>query len=570
MKAITRFAPGLASLLSYDKRNAGCDLKAGIAVAAVALPVAIAYAELAGFPPEYGLYSSLLPLVAYAVFGSSRQLIVGPDAATCALVLATVTPLAAGDANSYLMLSVTLAFLTGLICIAASFLKLGALADFLSKPILVGFLNGVALSIILGQAAKIFGFPVESGGILPRLWEIAGKLNQTHLPTLAVALGSFAVLALVPRVLHWLPAALCAMALAAAAVALLGLGAFGVKTLGPVAGGLPALHLPAIDLALLPNLVPQALGLALVSFSSLALTARSFASRNGYEVDLDQDFAALGSANIASSLSGGFVVSGADSRTAMSDAAGGRTHATGLVAALVIALAMLFLMEPLQFVPVATLGAVLVIAALSLVDIATLRLLYAINPVEMALSLVVTVGVVVLGAIDAIFLAVLLALVRFIRLVSRPMVESLGEVAGMPGFHALARHPTAVTRQGLLLFRFNAPIVFFNTPYFCRELFAALEKAGPDIHDIVLDLIPVPGIDATGLLAIVDVQRTLAERGITLSAAGRATEWKNWAVHRGFEPGRVRIFPTMESAIDALAAGGNQSRGRRGGTELIP
>ena len=566
MKAISRFAPGLASLLSYDARSAGGDLKAGFAVAAVALPVAIAYAELAGFPPEYGLYSSLLPLVAYAVFGSSRQLIVGPDAATCALVLATVTPLAAGDANSYLTLSVTLGFLTGLICIAASFLRLGALADFLSKPILVGFLNGVALSIILGQAGKMLGFSVEAGGILPRLWEIAGKLNRTHLPTLAVAVGSFAVLALVPRVLHWLPAALCAMALAAAASALLGLDALGVKTLGPVAGGLPALQLPAVDPGLVLELVPQALGLALVSFSSLALTARSFASRNGYEVDLDQDFAALGAANIGSSLAGGFVVSGADSRTAMSDAAGGRTHATGLVAAVVIGLAMLFLMEPLQYVPMATLGAVLVMAALSLVDIATLRLLYSINPVEMALSLLVTVGVVVLGAIDAIFLAVLLALVRFIRLVSRPRVESLGEVPGMPGFHALARHPTAMTKQGLLLFRFNAPIVFFNTPYFRRELLAALDEAGPGVHDIVLDLIPVHEIDATGLLCLVDMRRTLAERGITLNAAGRATEWRNWAARRGLEPVRVRIFPTMESAIDALSAGHDRTREGRGPT----
>ena len=566
MKAISRFAPGLASLLSYDARSAGGDLKAGFAVAAVALPVAIAYAELAGFPPEYGLYSSLLPLVAYAVFGSSRQLIVGPDAATCALVLATVTPLAAGDANSYLTLSVTLGFLTGLICIAASFLRLGALADFLSKPILVGFLNGVALSIILGQAGKMSRIRRRGRRHPAPAVGVAGKLNQTHLPTLAVAVGSFAVLALVPRVLHWLPAALCAMALAAAASALLGLDALGVKTLGPVAAGFRRCSCRRSIPDSVLELVPQALGLALVSFSSLALTARSFASRNGYEVDLDQDFAALGAANIGSSLAGGFVVSGADSRTAMSDAAGGRTHATGLVAAVVIGLAMLFLMEPLQYVPMATLGAVLVMAALSLVDIATLRLLYSINPVEMALSLLVTVGVVVLGAIDAIFLAVLLALVRFIRLVSRPRVESLGEVPGMPGFHALARHPTAMTKQGLLLFRFNAPIVFFNTPYFRRELLAALDEAGPGVHDIVLDLIPVHEIDATGLLCLVDMRRTLAERGITLNAAGRATEWRNWAARRGLEPVRVRIFPTMESAIDALSAGHDRTREGRGPT----
>lgn len=553
-RAIARFAPGLAALLSYDRRNAAGDLKAGLAVAAVALPVAIAYAELAGFSPEYGLYSSVLPLLAYAVFGSSRQLIVGPDAATCALVLATLTPLAASSGDSYLALSVTLGILTGLICIAASFLRLGVLADFLSKPILVGFLNGIALSIMLGQAGKIFGFTVESGGIVPRLWEIARKLDQIHMPTLAVALVSFAILALVPRVLPWLPAAICAMVASAAAVALFGLEAAGVKTLGPVAGGLPSLHVPEIDFAVLPGLLPPALGLALISFSSLALTARSFASRNGYDVDLDQDFAALGAANIGSALSGGFVVSGADSRTAVSDSVGGKTHATGLVAAAVIVLALVFLMEPLRYIPIATLGAVLIVASLSLVDVATLRLLYRIHPAEMALSILVTVGVVALGAIDAILLAVVLALVRFIRLVARPMVESLGEVPGMPGFHSLARHPTAVMRHGVLVFRFNGPIVFFNTPYFRRELFAALDRAGPALHGVVLDLIPVSTVDATGLLALVDIEKALAARGLTLCGAGRATEWAHWRQRRGFaDPGRVRIYPTVESALEILS-----------------
>jgi high affinity sulfate transporter 1 len=548
---IRSFAPGLASLLRYDKRNGVADLKAGLAVAAIALPVAVAYAELAGFPPEYGLYSSVLPLVAYAIFGTSRQLILGPDAATCVLVAATVAPLAAGDSGAYLTLSVTLGVVTGLICIVASFLKLGVLADFLSKPILVGFLNGVALSVVLGQMGKMLGFSVESGGILPRLWEIISKLGQTHLPTLAVAIGSFAILVIVPRVLPWLPAAVCAMAGAAVAVALLGLDALGVKTIGAVASGLPSLHLPDLERMLDPSFFPAALGLALVSFSSMALTERSFASRNNYDVDLDQDFAALGIANMASALSGGFVISGADSRTAMSDSAGGKTHAVGLIAALVILLVLLVLMEPIQYVPMATMGAVLVVAALSLVDIATLRIFYTINWAEMALSLVVTTGVVVLGAINAIFLAVILALVRFIRMVSRPMVEVLGEVAGMPGFHSLARHPTAAARQGLLLFRFNAPIVFFNAPYFRRELFAALEAA-PDVHDVVLDLIPVHTIDATGLLCIAEVKQTLAERGVSLSAAGRATQWKDWAMRRG-HTGMMNIFPTIQSAVHALA-----------------
>jgi MFS superfamily sulfate permease-like transporter len=276
-----------------------------------------------------GLYSSILPLVAYAIFGTSRQLIVDPDAATCALVAATVTPLAGGDPATYGSLSVMLALLTGLLCVAASFLRLGALADFLSRPILIGFLNGVALSIILGQADKIFGFPVTESGILPRLAEIAGKLGEIHWPTFAVALGTFAVIALVPRFAPQLPAALVGMVLAAAALVLFKLSAFGVKTVGYVPAGLPQLAWPRVEPTLLPALLADSAGLALVSFSSLMLTARSFAAKNGYDIDPDQDFAALGANNIASALSQGFAVSGADSRTAMSDASGGKTHAVG-------------------------------------------------------------------------------------------------------------------------------------------------------------------------------------------------------------------------------------------------
>ena len=409
MLSLSRMAPGLSALLTYRLSDAPADVRAGLAVAAVALPVGIAYAELAGFPPEVGLYSSLLPLLAYAIFGSSRQLIVGPDAATCALIAAAVAPLAAGDSALYASLSAMLALLTGLLCIGASFLRLGALADFLSKPILVGFLNGVALSVILGQAEKIFGFGVTSSGILPRLIEITGKLGETHLPTLTVAMATLAVVLLAPRILPWVPGALVGMVSAGAAVALFDLTGSGVKILGPVPAGLPHLTLPAADPDQLPQLLAIAGGLALVSFSSLMLTARSFAAKNGYEIDPDKDFAALGAANVASAFSQGFAISGADSRTAMSDAAGGRTHAVGLIAAAAVAFVLLFLTAPLQFVPVAALGAVLVVAAISLVDLESLRLLYRIDPMEAAFSVLATLGVVAVGAINAILFVVVLA-----------------------------------------------------------------------------------------------------------------------------------------------------------------
>ena len=285
------------------------------------------------------------------------------------------------------------------------------------------------------------------------------------------------------------------------------------------------------------------------------LTARSFAAKNGYDIEPDQDFAALGTANIASALSQGFAVSGADSRTAMSDAADGRTHAVGLVAAVAVALVLLFFTAPLQYVPLAALGAVLIAAALSLIDLRSLRLFYRIDRTEALLSMLATLGVVAVGAVNAILFAVILALLRFIRLISRPRVEILGKVEGFPGFHSLARHERGQSVPGLLLFRFNAPITFFNAPYFKRELLRAVDEAGPGLRQVVIDLLPIPDIDATGLLTITELVTVLQARGIELNAAGRATEWKSWAKTRGVPNFRIRIFPTLRQAVRDLSVG---------------
>jgi len=553
---ITRVAPGLGSLLRYERSNAPHDLIAGLSVAAVALPVGVAYAELAGFNPVVGLYSSILPLLAYAIFGTSRQLIVGPDAATCALVTAAVAPLAAGNQATYESLSVTLAFLAGLFCIAASFVKLGALADFLSKPILVGFLNGIALSIILGQIGKVFGYPISAGGIIPRLAEFVSKLGLTHVPTLAVGVGTFIILLLTPRIFKRVPAALVAMILAAIAVRLLGLEQQGVKIVGDVPAGLPPIRFPRFSLDLIPTILGDAAGLALVSFSSMMLTSRSFASKNRYDVDADREFAALGAANIASAFSQGFAVSGADSRTAMNDATGGRTQAAGIVAASTVAVVLLFLTGPLRYVPIPALGAVLVMAGLSLVNLEGLKTIYRIERREFALSIIATLGVVAIGAIHAILFVVVLATLRFVRLVARPKVEILGQVEGLPGLHSVERHPGAATIPGLLVLRFNAPIVFFNAPYFKRELLAAVQAAGPALRWVVLDMLPITMIDATGVQVAQEIAEELEGRGALLVAAGRQTEWRLWAETRRFEDQfhKAKTYPTLRAAIKTFLA----------------
>jgi high affinity sulfate transporter 1 len=559
---LARVAPGLAKLLSYDfSENFRHDLLAGLSVAAVALPVAFAYAQLAGFDPVVGLYSSILPLVAYAIFGTSRQLIVNPDAAVCAMIAAAVAPLAGGDNELYWSLSVAVTFLAGLYCIAASFLRLGVMADFLSKPILVGFLNGVAISICLGQIGKLLGFSIESKRIIPQLIEIIGKLPQTQIPTLAVSATCMAVLIAMARFFPRLPAALITLIGAGIVAALLELNQYGVAILGPVRAGLPPLRLPTFPQDDILSLLGSSAGLALVLFSSGMLTARSFASKGRYEIDADREFAAFGVANIASALSQGFAVTGADSRTAMANAAGGRTQVTGLVAAATIAIVLLFLTGPIQYIPIAALGALLVVASLSLFDTQTLREIWKIDREEVALAVVTTLGVVAAGAINGIMIAVGLALVRFVKLTARPRDEVLGVVEGLPGFHSIERHAGAKTLPGLVLYRFNGPLTFFNADYFKTRALAAADAAGPGIRWFVIDSIPISQIDITGLYAFRDLRETFNSRGISLLLAGRRTEFLNWLREADlYRPEHeTSIYPTLRQALKAYQREMHQS-----------
>ena len=321
-----------------------------------------------------------------------------------------------------LSLAAALNLFTGILCMLASNFRLGVLANFLFRPILVGFLNGIALSIFLGQIGKVLGFQVTASKIVPKLLEIISKLLSTQMPTLLVTLFSIAVLLLVRKFITKVPAALAVLVLSAVVVKLFDLQSLGVAVLAPVPAGLPALALPIVPLDTVPQLLGSGAGLALVLFTSGTITSRSFASRGGYEVDVDRELVAYGAANIASSLAQGFVVTGADSRTAMAVTAGGKTQVTGLVAAAVIALVLLFFTGPLQFVPLAALGVVLISAALSLLDFSSLRLLWRMDRRECGLSLVTTAGVVALGSINGILIAVALAIVRFVKHTARPSV----------------------------------------------------------------------------------------------------------------------------------------------------
>jgi high affinity sulfate transporter 1 len=555
--AALRVMPGLGKLLEYRREWLGPDAVAGVSVAAVALPTAIAYAELIGFEPVVGLYAAILPMLVYVIFGTSRHLVVNPDAATCAIVGTTLMPLAAGHSNSLMSLSIALAVFTGILCILAGFLRLGFVADFLAKPILVGFLNGVAIHIFLGQIGKVFGFSMKSHGIIPSLLEFMQKLPQTHLPTLAVGLLTIGVMLAGKRWLPRWPAPLLAVVFAVALVQSLGLDGKGVMVVGPVPSGLPRLRWPEFDPELVVPLLGGALGVALLSYSNAIVVARSFAAKGRYEVDADQELIALGACQIAAGFSQGFAVSGADSRTAMSYSSGGKSQGATLVAAGVMAAVLVFFTGPLSYLPKAALGAVLIVAAVGLFDVAETRRLWKISPLEFALSIITMLGVVALDILDGILMAVCIALVLLLTRVSRPPDAILGRVSGLKGFHSLLHHEKARTWPDLVLYRFESALVFFNAAYFKRRV---LENTAlhPGIKWFVVDGSPINSIDSTGAAMLEGLSEDLRERGIRLGFANLRTEVRALLERSGVlgALGDGALFPTLKSAVDACDSGG--------------
>ena len=555
-RGIGRFAPGLAALARYDRAWLRYDLLAGLSVAAVAVPIAIAYSQLAGVPPVYGLYASILPLIAYAVFGTSRQLIMAPDAATCAIVAAVVLPLAGGDSARQISLTMALAMITGVVCIAAGLARLGFLTSFLARPILAGYLNGIAISIISGQLGKLFGFPLEPAGFFRSLAEFLSRLGETHGVTLAVGLSVFVGLRLLKRVAPRFPSPLLAVVAGIAASELFGLGDRGVALLGAIPAGLPGLTVPDIAPRDLEPLAFGALGLALISFNSAMVTARGFAVKNRYEIDPNREFIALGAADIGAGLLQGFAVSGADSRTAVNDAVGGKSQVTGLVAAGLIVSTLLFLTGPLAALPIAVLSAVLVHSAIGLFDLPGLVRLRRVSPPEFRLSIVTLLGVITVGVLPGVVVAVGLAILQLVARASRPPDALLGRVPGAGDYHDLSRHPGAEPVPGLVIFRFDAPLVFFNADHFKARVRTVVGQAASTTRAVVLDLASIPGIDSTGAAALGEVREELAGKGMTLAVAGAHGPLRDMLERTGVaaQIGVDRSFRTVEAAVASLEA----------------
>lgn len=544
------FMPGTKLFVTYQKQWLRDDLRAALSVAAVALPVAIAYAQLTGVNAIVGLYSCVLPMLVYALFGTSRQLVIGPDAATCAVIAAVVTPLAAGDAVKHWQLVMTMTAMTGVWCLLASRFKLGVLADFLSKPILMGLINGVAITIIVGQLSKVLGVRFDETYLLEQVMSGHSYLLSAHWPTVSISLIALLVFIAIKRLVPQWPAALFAMASTGLLVWLFKLGDFNIATIGEIKVGLPDFQAPAFDLGISRQLVMPALNLAMVSFVSMMLTARSFAAKNGYDIDGDKEFRALGLANIASALSQGFAVSGASSRTAVNDENGGKTQLVSIIAALIIALVALFATTPLQYVPEAALGIVLILASISLIDFKALWLLRKHDKSAFVLALITLLAVLFVGVIPGITLAVLLGLFQFLRAVMRPTDQVLGlDDNGI--IRSMDSSDRTKTIPGVFIYRFNSPLTYFNAMYFKRRVLEQL-LTEPQTECLIIDGVPCfTHFDVSVMAMLDDLHRDLKKQGVRLVIAGRKRQMMKWCNVVGIPiaAGGILIRPDLYLAL---------------------
>ena len=558
---LSRWLPGLANLLHYRREWLHADLQAGLSVAAIQIPIAIAYAQIVGLPPQYGLYACVLPMMVYALIGSSRQLMVGPDAATCAMIAGAVAPLAMGDPQRIVELSVIITVLVGIMLIAAGLARAGFIASFFSRPILIGYLNGIGLSLIAGQLSKVVGFKIEGDGFILSLINFFQRLGEIHWVTLLIGLAALGLLVWLPRRYPRLPAALTVVALFMLLAGLFGLDRFGVAVLGPVPAGIPQLAWPHSNLEEMKSLLRDALGIATVSFCSAMLTARSFAARHGYAINAYHEFVALGVSNLAAGVSQGFAISGADSRTAVNDMVGGKSQLVGIIAALVIALILLFFTAPMAWIPQAALGAVLLMAGWGLIDIKSLGSIRRLSRFEFWLCLLTTAGVLGLGVLPGIVFAVTLAILRLLYSIYQPTDAVLGWLPGTEGQVDIRKFKDARTVPGLVVYRFDDAILFFNADYFKMRLLEAVQSQHQP-KAVLFDAEAVTNIDVSGIAALREVRDTLAAQGIFFAIARARGTFLRMLVRSGMarEMEDKLLFGSVRAGIRAYRVWRNRSR----------
>ncbi len=553
--------PLLASLAGYRPAWIKGDLAAGLAIAAVGLPTAIAYPAIAGLPPQTGLYASIAPLVAYAVFGPSRQLIVGPDAATItvmAAVLAAIPNLATADRPG---VAAMLALIVGVLYLGGRLLGLGVLSTFLSRPILVGFFAGISLSIITGQLKRVTGAPVESNGLVSPFLDVVREAPQFHWPSIALAAAMFAVLQAASARRLPVPGPVIVVPLAIALAWILDLPGHGMATVGDIPASLPRLALPATGGAGLDQLLFGALAIFFVSFAAGIVTARSFGQRGGYPVDADREMTGFGVANIAAGLFAAFPVTASDSRTAINASVGGHSQIAGVVAALTLVTAILFLGPALSILPIPALGAILIAAAVSMIDVPALREIWRISRVEFVFAMIALVAPITLGVLAGVLVAVGATFAYLLRQMMRPRGALLGRIPGRDGFYKLHRHPDAAPVPGMTIPYVEGDLLFFNADNVQARLLSIADAMPPDTRWFVLHAGAITQTDSTAAAMLEEVRADVAERGVRLGFAEFNAPVRDLLDRAGLlaAVGPEMIFDDLEDAYRALETtkGGN-------------
>jgi len=551
----TDWLPGLQTLRTYPLSWLPHDIAAGLVLTTMLVPVGIAYAVASGVPGIYGLYATIVPLLAYALFGPSRILVLGPDSSLAALILAVVLPLSGGDPNRAIALAAMMAVVSGLVCIGAGVARLGFITELLSKPIRYGYMNGIAVTVLISQVPKLFGFPVNSdsvfhsiGAIASSIWE--GKTNWT---TFTVGVATLATILLL-KGRKRIPGILVAVVGAAVAVGALDLAVRdGVAVLGSMPQGLPSFTIPWISSA---DIVPVLLGgfaIALVSFADTSVLSRVYAAKTRAHVDPNQEMVGLGAANLAAGLFQGFPISASASRTPVAEASGAKTQLSGVVGALTVALLLLIAPDLLKNLPISALAAVVIAAALGMIEISDLRRIYRIQRWEFWLSIACTAGVALLGAIPGIGLAIAIAVIEFLWNGWRPHSAVLGRTDGLKGYHDIKRHPEARQVPGLVLFRWDAPLFFANAEWFHTQVLDAVEASPTPVRWVVVAAEPVTNVDITSADMLTELDEVLQASGIELCFAEMKGPVKDKLKRFGLfaRLGENFFFPTVGSAVSS-------------------
>ena len=552
MRGWIRWLPGLQTLRSYDAGWLPADLVAGLVLTTMLVPVGIAYAVASGVPGIYGLYATIVPLLAYALFGPSRILVLGPDSSLAAVIIAVVLPLSHGDPARAVTVASLMAVVSGLVCILIGVLRLGFVTELLSKPIRYGYMNGIALTVLISQLPKLFGFSIDGTGPLRDLVRITEAVLDGKANWIAFAVGAGTLVAiLLLKPFKRIPGLLIAVVGATIVVGALGLEqTAGVKVLGSLPQGLPSFVLPWIGFSDLAQVVIGGGAVAMVAFADTSVLSRTYAAKTRTPVDPNQEMTGLGVANLAAGLFQGFPISSSSSRTPVAEAAGARTQLTGVFGAVFVALLLILAPNLLRNLPSSALAAVVIAAAIGLFEFADLRRILRVQPWEFWLSLVCFVGVAVFGVIPGIGLAVLLAVIEFLWDGWRPHHAVLGRVDGIRGYHDLKRYPEARLVPGLVLFRWDAPLFFANAELFHQSVLNAVAQSPTKVHRVVVTAEPVTSIDVTSADMLDELEQSLREAGIELRFAEMKDpvkdKLKRFELYQRFGT----FYPTVGAAVD--------------------